>query len=96
MSPYSLNRMQEALQASLLTFSIESASPSAGVDDTGAEDDTEFLAAPADEWSCGACTYVNSNGASCAMCGTARNGQDVGGSESEDQSSNAASSLQSF
>ena len=60
--------MQEALQASLLSFSAESNSLS-----TGADNDEEESSGPIDEWACEVCTYMNSRSASCAMCGTARN-----------------------
>lgn len=61
--------MQEALRASLLTYNAESASLSA--DGTGGEDGGEEGSLT--EWSCGACTFVNSRGMACEMCGTSRN-----------------------
>jgi rubrerythrin len=57
--------MQEALQASLQAFIAESQSP-----DT--DGDNEEAEGPVVGWSCEACTYMNSRGRTCAMCGTAR------------------------
>jgi hypothetical protein len=56
--------MQEARQASLRSLIAESQSHETG--------DTEEAEGPFAEWSCEACTYMNSRGRTCAMCGTAR------------------------
>lgn len=58
--------VQEAIQASLQAiFMGESQAPNI-------DDDNEETDGPVAGWSCGACTYMNSRGRICAMCGTAR------------------------
>jgi hypothetical protein len=57
--------MQEALQASLQAFVAESQ-----FHETGS--DTEEAEGPFAEWSCESCTYMNSRGRTCAMCGNPR------------------------
>jgi hypothetical protein len=57
--------MQEALQASLQAFIAESQSH----ETDGSNEEAE---GPFTEWSCEACTYMNSRGRTCAMCGTTR------------------------
>lgn len=69
--------MQEALQASLFTYSAEATPLSAST----AEDVSEVSTGVgvgvmvAEDWTCRACTFRNENstGIECAMCGTSRN-----------------------
>jgi hypothetical protein len=57
--------MQEAQQASLLLLIAESRS-------YRTDGDNEEAEGPFAEWYCEACTYMNSRGGTCAMCGTDR------------------------
>ena len=67
--------MQEALRASLVSFHAESGTSfSATSSGDVVEADEESSGT---EWACEACTFVNSRGMACEMCGTVRNDQGV-------------------
>lgn len=80
--------MQEALRASLVTFQAESGTSigatTSGEVEGGGDDESE---GPSTEWACEACTFVNSGGTLCSMCGTVRNDSsdsESGSSQSDD------------
>ena len=76
--------MQEALRASLVTFNAESGTSFSATSSGDVEGDEESNGT---EWACEACTFVNSRGLSCEMCGTVRNDQGMesdSSSESDD------------
>ncbi len=66
--------MQEALRASLVTFNAESGTSFGATSSRDVVDDGESSGT---EWACEACTFVNSRGTSCEMCGAAKNDQDM-------------------
>ena len=65
--------MQEALRASLQAFAVESHIDDDGNGGNGNNDEDSCTESPFAEFCCSACTYVNSRGRRCQMCGTPRN-----------------------